>query len=60
MTIGNLSITHTFDYIVLRIKLGLTSCEDLAMALIDTKGNRGSIMCEVLNLCPGMIPTSEP
>ena len=33
MCIRNLSATHTFDYIVLRIKPGLTSCEDLAMAL---------------------------
>ena len=28
------SSTHTFNYIVLRVKTGLTSCEDLAMALV--------------------------
>ena len=33
MSTGNLSATHTFDYIVLRIKPGLTICEDLATAL---------------------------
>ena len=37
ITIGalqNLSASHTFDYMVLRINSALTSCEDLAMALI--------------------------
>ena len=29
----NLSSTHAFDHIVLRINAGLTSCEDLATAL---------------------------
>ena len=36
VSIGNLSSTHAFDYIVLRVKLGLTSCEDLATALVVT------------------------
>ena len=27
------TVTHTFDYIVLRVNPGLISCEDLAMAL---------------------------
>ena len=35
MSIENLSSAHAFDYIVLRVKPGLTSCEDLAMALAD-------------------------
>ena len=35
MSIGNSSATHAFDYIVLMIKPGLTSCEDFAMALIN-------------------------
>ena len=34
MSIVNLLATHTFDYIVLRVNFGLTSCEDLATALI--------------------------
>ena len=42
MSIGTLSATHEFNYIVLRVKLGLTSCEDLAMALL--KINVNSIM----------------
>ena len=42
MSTGNLSVTHIFDYIVLRIKPGLTSFEDLAMALIDTEGKEGA------------------
>ena len=29
----NLPVAHAFDYIVLRVKLGLTSCEDLATTL---------------------------
>ena len=33
MSIENLSATHAFNYIVLRGNTGLTSCEDLAMAL---------------------------
>ena len=33
MSIGNLLLTHASDYIVLRAKPGLTSCEDLATAL---------------------------
>ena len=33
MSIVNLSAAHAFNYIVLRVKPGLTSCEDLAMAL---------------------------
>ena len=33
----NLSVTHAFNYIVLRVNPGLTSCEDLATAL-PTKG----------------------
>ena len=33
MSFKNLLATHTFDYIVLKVKPGLTSCEDLAMAL---------------------------
>ena len=32
-TLKNLLASHAFDYIVLRIKPGLTSCEDLATAL---------------------------
>ena len=32
----NLSATHTFDYIVLKVNPGLTSCKDLATALIGT------------------------
>ena len=28
-----LSAAHTFDYIVLRINLGMTSCKDLAMVV---------------------------
>ena len=28
MSIGNLSATHAFNYIVLRVKPGRTSCED--------------------------------
>ena len=35
MSIEKLSFTHTFNYIVLRVNPGLTSCEDLAMALLD-------------------------
>ena len=27
---SNISTTHGFDYIVLRVKFGLTSCEELA------------------------------
>ena len=34
MSIGNLSAAHAFNYIVLRVKSGLTNCEDLAMALL--------------------------
>ena len=34
MSIANLSAAHAFDYIVLRVKPGLTSCEDLAMGLL--------------------------
>ena len=33
MNIGKLIGTHAFDYIVLRVNPGLTSCEDLATAL---------------------------
>ena len=33
MSIWNLLAAHTFNYILLRVKPGLTSCEDLAMAL---------------------------
>ena len=33
MNIENLSTSHTFDYIVFRVKPGATNCEDLAMAL---------------------------
>ena len=33
MSIENLLVSHKFDYIVLRVKLGLTSFEDLATAL---------------------------
>ena len=29
----NLLAAHAFDYIVFRVKPGMTSCEDLAMAL---------------------------
>ena len=32
-SLENLLATHTFDYIVLRVKPGLTSCKDLATAL---------------------------
>ena len=32
-SIGNLSAAHAFNYIVLRVKPGLTSCKDLATAL---------------------------
>ena len=42
MNTGNLSVTHAFDYIVFRIKPSLTSCEDLATALIDTEGKEGA------------------
>ena len=34
MSIANLSAAHAFDYIVLRVKPGLTSCEDVAMGLL--------------------------
>ena len=33
MSIGNLLDAHAFNYIVFRVKPGLTSCEDLATAL---------------------------
>ena len=33
-TLVNLLSAHTFAYIVLRVNYGLTSCEDLAMALV--------------------------
>ena len=39
MSIGKLSAAHAFNYIVLRVKSGLTSCEDLATALLEP-GNR--------------------
>ena len=42
MSTGNLSVTHTFNYIAFRVKPGLTSCEDLAMVLIDTEGKEGA------------------
>ena len=35
MSNGNLSAAHAFDYTVLRINPGLTSCKDLAM-VVDT------------------------
>ena len=46
MSIENLSSTHAFDYIVLRVNAGLTSCEDLAMALyiVTHKSPEGYIM----------------
>ena len=31
----NLSAAHAFNYVVLRVKPGLTSCEDLATALMQ-------------------------
>ena len=39
--VSNISATHAFDYIVLRVKFGLTSCEELAMPLY--KGTNTSI-----------------
>ena len=33
MSIEKLSPAHTFNYIVLKVNPGLTSCEELAMAL---------------------------
>ena len=39
MNIGNLSAAHAFNYIVLRVKPGLISCEDFAMALIWVADN---------------------
>ena len=38
MNIGNLSASHAFNYIVLRINPGLTSYEDLATALLKSDG----------------------
>ena len=35
MSIGNLSAIHAFDYVVLRVKPGLTSREYLATALCN-------------------------
>ena len=35
MIIWNLLAAHTFNYIVLRVNPGLTSCEDLATALLS-------------------------
>ena len=34
MSVGNLSTAHAFDYIVLKVKPGLISCEDLTMILV--------------------------
>ena len=46
MTIGKLIGTHAFDYIVLMVNPGLTSCEDLAMALCKKQHcyNRAHVM----------------
>ena len=30
----NLSATHAFNFIVLRVNFGLTSCEDIPLALV--------------------------
>ena len=35
----NLLATHAFDYIVLRVNLGLTSCEDLATSVDNSLDN---------------------
>ena len=38
-SIGKIIISaHTFDYVVVRVNYGLTSCEDLAMALTSVTG----------------------
>ena len=50
MIIGNLSAAHAFDYIMLRVKPGLTSCEDLATALLD--------VIATLFLCRALLLTS--
>ena len=47
--------THAFDYIVLRVNLGLTSCEDLATALpVMTKcvPTIGSVQFSVNTILP--------
>ena len=36
--VSNISATHAFDYIVLKLKFGLTSCEELAMPLYAIDG----------------------
>ena len=48
----NLSAAHTFDYIVLRINPGLTSCEDLATALI--------FMADIIDIISGYRLTIIP
>ena len=35
----NLSTAHTFDYIMLEVNPGLTSCEDLTMAVDNSLDN---------------------
>ena len=32
--------THAFDYVVLRINLGLTTCEDLTMTVDNSLDNK--------------------
>ena len=50
MSIGNLSSAHVFNYLVLRVKPGLTNCKDLATALLVNitliGHNSSSIHCE--------------
>ena len=35
----NLPAAHTFDYIMLKVNRGLTSCEDLTTAVDNSLGN---------------------
>ena len=39
MSTGNSTFNHAFDYIVVIINYGLTSCEDLAIALLQPSLN---------------------
>ena len=48
MSIGKVPAAHAFNYIVLRVKSGLTSCEDLATALPIT------ILCWCQNMLLGL------